>query len=92
MNHSYLVFEAARWAWGPPWRRAFLVQEELTSGALVAPAGFLTFRNGFYVRPHETREGRLSRNARIFLEWLRDNARLPSSNTPTGPAAEGPAW
>lgn len=91
-DHSYLVFEAARMGMGAAMAPRFLVQDELTSGSLVAPAGFLTFRNGFYVRPHETREGRLSRNARIFLEWLRDNARLPSSNTPTGPAAEGPAW
>lgn len=91
-DHSYLVFEAARMGMGAAMAPRFLVEEELASGALVAPAGFLTFRNGFYVRPHETREGRLSKNARIFLEWLRDNARMPSAPGSGVPATDGPAW
>ncbi len=91
-DHSYLIFEAARMGMGAAMAPRFLVEEELASGALVAPAGFLTFRNGFYVRPHETRENRLSRNARIFLDWLRDNARLPARGEGVSPAIEGPAW
>ncbi|NKN39806.1 LysR family transcriptional regulator [Agrobacterium sp. a22-2] len=90
-DHSYLVFEAARMGMGAAIAPRFLVEDELASGALVAPAGFLTFRDGFYVRPHETREGRLSRNARIFLEWLRDNARLPASRRVSAPATGDPA-
>ncbi|MCM2476605.1 LysR family transcriptional regulator [Rhizobium sp. CG5] len=89
-DHSYLVFEAARMGMGAAIAPRFLVEDELASGALVAPAGFLTFRDGFYVRPHETREGRLSRNARIFLEWLRDNARLPSSGHVPARASRDP--
>lgn len=91
-DHSYLVFEAARMGMGAAMAARFLVADELASGALVAPAGFLTFRNGFYVRPHESREAKQSRNARIFLDWLSENARLPSVEHPTFPAAEGPAW
>lgn len=91
-DHSYLVFEAARMGMGAAMAPRFLIAEELASGALVAPAGFLNFPNGFYVRPHETREGRLSRNARIFLDWLKENARLPNSGKTIFPATDGPAW
>lgn len=75
-DHSYLVFEAARMGMGAAMAPSFLVKDELAAGTLVAPAGFLTFKDGFYVRPYDSREGRLSRNARIFLDWLRENARL----------------
>ncbi|MDE1991701.1 MAG: hypothetical protein KGI75_04330, partial [Rhizobiaceae bacterium] len=53
----------------------FLIEDELESGALVAPAGFLVFKDGFWARPFDP-QGKLSRNARIFLDWLRDHGRL----------------
>ncbi|MBP1850268.1 LysR family transcriptional regulator [Rhizobium halophytocola] len=74
-EHFYLAFEAARLGMGVAIAPRFLIEEELASGALLAPAGFLTFRDGFYVRPHEHLQDRLPRNAAVFLEWLKLHAR-----------------
>ncbi|MCL6706232.1 LysR family transcriptional regulator [Pseudomonas sp. R2.Fl] len=80
-DHSYLAFEAARMAMGMVMAPRFLIEEELASGALVAPAGFLTFKEGFYVRPYGA-DGRMTRSARIFLDWLARNARLDGKPRP----------
>ena len=81
-DHSYLAFEAARMGMGAAIAPRFLIEEELASGALVAPAGFLVFKEGFYVRPYDTRRGKLTKNARIFLNWLESNARLTPEGRP----------
>ncbi len=81
-DHSYLAFEAARMGMGAVIAPRFLIEEELASGALVAPAGFLVFKEGFYVRPYDTRRGKLTKNARIFLDWLESNARLTPEGRP----------
>lgn len=81
-DHSYLAFEAARMGMGAVIAPRFLVEEELASGALVAPAGFLVFKDGFHVRPYDTRHGKLTKNARLFLDWLKVNARLTDDGLP----------
>lgn len=72
---SSLGFEAASRAMGVAMAPKFLIEDELRKGMLVAPAGFLVFKEGFYVRPYHDR-GKLSRNAAVLLDWLAEHGRL----------------
>jgi DNA-binding transcriptional LysR family regulator len=74
-ENSSLVFQAARMGMGLAIAPRFLIEDELESGDLVAPAGFLVFRDGFYARPYD-RQGRLSPSAKLFLDWLAVHGRL----------------
>lgn len=77
-DHSYLAFEAAKMGMGMVMAPRFLIKEELENGTFTAPAGFIEFRDGFYIRPAAEKRGKLSRNARILLDWMAENARLPA--------------
>ncbi|SNY92460.1 DNA-binding transcriptional regulator, LysR family [Cohaesibacter sp. ES.047] len=70
-----LAFEAAERGMGVAMAPKFLIEKELRSGTLVAPAGFYCFTEGLVVRP-STERTTPSRNALIFLEWLRAHGRL----------------
>lgn len=74
-ENSSLVFQAARMGMGMAIAPRFLIEEELAGGHLVAPAGFLVFKDGFYARPYDP-EGRLSQSATLFLDWLSVHGRL----------------
>ncbi len=72
---SSLAFEAAERSMGATLAPKFLIERELKTGSLIAPAGFLTFENGLLVRPSSERP-RISRPAQVFMSWLVENAQL----------------
>lgn len=70
-----LAYEAAERGMGVALAPKFLVEKELKSGTLVAPAGFYCFREGLVVRP-SSEQPQPSPAARIFLDWLSTHGRL----------------
>ena len=70
-----LAFEAAERGMGVALAPKFLIEKELKSGTLLAPAGFYCFREGLIVRPSSERPTP-SRHAQIFLDWLSEHGRL----------------
>ncbi len=90
-----LVFEAAEAGMGAALAPKFLIEQELKSGSLIAPAGFHIFKDGLVIRP-SAEKPRLGKHARIFFNWLVENARLTEdgfiiSNTPM-PQASNLQW
>ncbi|WP_052699817.1 LysR family transcriptional regulator [Martelella endophytica] len=75
-DHTYLGFQAARTGMGAVMAPSFLVRSMLESGELIAPAGFVTFEDGFIVRPTWPRDRAPNPDALTLLDWLKDNARL----------------
>ncbi|HWU60707.1 MAG TPA: LysR substrate-binding domain-containing protein [Ensifer sp.] len=74
---SSLAFEAAERGMGATLAPKFLIERELRSGSLIAPAGFLTFESGLLVRPSSERP-KTSKPAQVFMNWLVEHARLGS--------------
>ena len=72
---SALTFEAAERGMGVTLAPKFLIERELKSGTLVAPLGFLCFKEGLIVRPSSERPNP-GKNAKILLEWLSEHGRL----------------
>jgi DNA-binding transcriptional LysR family regulator len=72
---SSLAFEAAERGMGATIAPKFLIEKELKSARLIAPTGFLTFKDGLLVYPASERP-KLSRPARLLRDWLVENARL----------------
>lgn len=70
-----LAFEAAERGMGVALAPKFLIEKELKNGTLLAPAGFYCFKEGLVVRPSSERPNP-SKNARVFLDWLSEHARL----------------
>jgi len=75
-DHSYLAFQAARSGMGAVMAPRFLVSGMLESGELIAPAGFLTFKGGFQVRPSWPLNRAPNPAAVILLDWVKQNARV----------------
>lgn len=72
---SALTFEAAEQGMGAALAPKFLIERELKSGALVAPAGFLKFARGLLVRP-SSEKPKPGKTAQVFFDWLIENATL----------------
>ncbi|WP_319531076.1 LysR family transcriptional regulator [uncultured Cohaesibacter sp.] len=70
-----LAFEAAERGMGVAMAPKFLIEKELKSGTLIAPAGFYCFKEGLVVRP-STERPEPSQNALVFLDWLKTHGRL----------------
>ncbi|WP_319411038.1 LysR substrate-binding domain-containing protein [uncultured Cohaesibacter sp.] len=70
-----LAYEAAERGMGVALAPKFLIEKELKSGTLIAPAGFYCFREGLVVRPSSERP-HPSHNAQVFLSWLAEHGRL----------------
>lgn len=66
--HTHLAIEAAVAGLGVALVERRLVQQELNDGRLVAPAGFVTFADGFVAIPHRSRT--MSSHSRLFVDWL----------------------
>jgi DNA-binding transcriptional LysR family regulator len=81
---SSLAFEAAERGMGATLAPKFLIERELKTGSLVAPAGFLTFENGLLVRPSSERP-KMSKPAQTFMQWLITNARLSPEGFASSP-------
>ena len=87
---SALSYEAAERALGVAIAPSFLIERELSSGSLMAPAGFLTFEEGLYVRP-STERPKPNKSAQIFMNWLEVNGRLGDDGFLT-PSLIEPTW
>ena len=85
-----LAYEAAERGMGVALAPKFLIEKELKSGTLVAPAGFYCFKEGLMVRPSIERSNP-SRNAQIFLDWLADHGRLSDDGYLTADVLD-PIW
>ena len=72
---SALCFEASERAMGVSLAPKLLIERELKEGTLVAPAGYVLFREGLLVRP-STERPKPSKNALVFLDWVSENGRL----------------
>ncbi|WP_090070692.1 LysR family transcriptional regulator [Cohaesibacter marisflavi] len=70
-----LAYEAAERGMGVALAPKFLIEKELKSGTLIAPAGFYCFKEGLIVRPSSERP-QPSQSAMIFLDWLARYGRL----------------
>nr|WP_254007651.1 LysR substrate-binding domain-containing protein [Rhizobium sp. L1K21] len=70
-----LVFEAAERGMGAAIAPKFLIENELKTGRLIAPYNFHVFKDGLIVRPSSERP-RLGAHAKIFFDWLVENAQL----------------
>jgi DNA-binding transcriptional LysR family regulator len=94
---SSLAFEAAERGMGVALAAKFLIEQELKRETLVAPLGFLVFREGLYVHP-SAEKPKLSPQTRIFFDWLSANARLGedgfmvSDIAPMPPLSAGLSW
>lgn len=73
-DHSYLAFQAARSGMGAAMAPRFLISGMIETGELIAPAGFLTFPGGLYVRPTPRANQQPNPDAMILLDWLKRNA------------------
>jgi LysR family transcriptional regulator, glycine cleavage system transcriptional activator len=72
---SSLAFEAAERGMGATIAPKFLIERELKTGSLIAPAGFITFKDGLLVRPSSERP-KLSKPAQLLRDWLLEHAQL----------------
>ena len=70
-----LAYEAAERCMGVALAPKFLIEKELKTGTLIAPAGFYCFKEGLVVRP-STERPHPSHNAQLFLDWLAKHGRL----------------
>ncbi|SIQ54012.1 transcriptional regulator, LysR family [Rhizobium sp. RU35A] len=86
---SSLAFEAAERGMGATIAPKFLIEKELKSGSLIAPAGFLTFRDGLLVYP-ATERPKLSKPARLLRDWLVAHAQLDADGFIADPVT--PQW
>ncbi len=90
-----LVFEAAESQMGAAIAPKFLIEQELKSGSLIAPAGFYIFKDGLLIRP-SSEKPKLGKHAKIFFDWLVENARLTKdgfiTSTSTMPQASSLIW
>lgn len=87
---SALSFEAAERGMGVALAPKFLIERELKSGSLIAPVGFLHFKDGLVVRP-SSEKPTPSKNARIFLDWLSEHGRLGKDGF-LAPSLIEPMW
>ncbi|WP_114009889.1 LysR family transcriptional regulator [Cohaesibacter intestini] len=87
---SALSYEAAERAMGVTLAPKFLIERELKEGSLIAPAGFVLFREGLLVRPSRERP-RPSKHAIVFLDWLEENGRLGDDGF-LAPTIVEPLW
>jgi len=67
--HTHLCLEVALQGLGVALVERRLIAQELASGRLTAPYGFVAFKDGLAAIPSARRP--LSRSAAVFLEWLR---------------------
>ncbi|MBT9371039.1 LysR substrate-binding domain-containing protein [Rhizobium sp. CSW-27] len=72
---SSLAFEAVERGMGATIAPKFLIEKELKSSSLIAPAGFLTFKDGLLIYPAAERP-KLSKPARLLRDWMVANAQL----------------
>ncbi len=87
---SALSYEAAERALGVALAPKFLIEREMKEGSLIAPAGFVLFREGLLVRPSSERP-RPSKQAIVFLDWLEEHGRLGDDGF-LAPAIDEPLW
>jgi DNA-binding transcriptional LysR family regulator len=67
--HTHLCLEVALQGMGVALVERRLVAQDLASGRLVAPYGFIAFKDGLAAIPSARRP--LSRSAAVFLDWLK---------------------
>lgn len=72
---SVCPYAEAEQALGVTLAPKFLIERALKEGTLIAPAGFVVFREGLLVRPSSERP-RPSDHVMEFLDWLEINGRL----------------
>ena len=78
-EHFYLLIQAASFGLGLAVAPKILVQDEIRSGRLAAPLGFVPSRNNLvlWIAPHL----RNSHELKLLVNWLTEQAALPMPAT-----------
>ncbi|WP_377293832.1 LysR substrate-binding domain-containing protein [Rhizobium sp. SG2393] len=72
LMHQTLALESAAAGLGIAMAERRLVASDLATGRLVAPAGFVTVKDGLHA--HVTARAKARKVTRLFLDWLKDEA------------------